>query len=437
MNKKKKYVLIAIPVILLIIAAILIAPGIPNFRGMSVISAGEKDLTEKFKSAGVDTKQAFSDAFIKSYTEFSIGMFKETAAAGNTENVFIAPVSTYLTLGLAASGAAGDTRAEFEKVLGNDGLSFEEISRSCAKIMSEYAGPHVSTRFRLANSIWYDMSFAPSDAFLRSNADYFGAGLYRKDFSDSETPLAINKWIEANTDNLVKGNIKEIEADTQMYLLNTFYFDAEFKSPFDPDDTQHNQIFTRSDQSTVLVDYMVKNKEDALCIDMPAGTGIILPYKDGRFAFMAVMPRNPNDDILKFVRAFDENTIAGFMNGSAKQEINVRLPKFEFESDIKLNDILKQLGLNKAFDENKADFTAMGTTPIKGNLYIGEINQKIYAKLNEEGLKITGFTFSLFTAKSMTQTIAFNRPFVYAVVDLKTNMPVFMGIMQIPITPEE
>jgi len=88
MKKYKKYALIAIPVILLIIAAIMILPGLPGFWGMSVINAGATNLTDSYDAAKIDTKQEFSDDFIRSYTNFSIGMFKETAAASSVENIF-------------------------------------------------------------------------------------------------------------------------------------------------------------------------------------------------------------------------------------------------------------------------------------------------------------------------------------------------------------
>lgn len=107
------------------------------------------------------------------------------------------------------------------------------------------------------------------------------------------------------------------------------------------------------------------------------------------------------------------------------------LPKFEVEYGRELVDDLKSLGMRKAFDKDKAELYGMGRA--KGNLYVSDVAQKTYLKVDEEGTEAASIVkVEVNVAVSMGEEIDFNRPFIYAIMDLENNLPIFMGVMNNP-----
>ena len=126
-----------------------------------------------------------------------------------------------------------------------------------------------------------------------------------------------------------------------------------------------------------------------------------------------------------------------------KQYINrvmhhLHLPKFEVTFEKELNDSLKNMGLQKAFDPGLADLSGLGSTLQGGNLYISLVKQKAVIKVDEEGTEaaaVTSVEIRKECAMEYSQPvvdITFDQPFLYMIVDLEKEVPLFMGIMDDP-----
>jgi serine protease inhibitor len=106
------------------------------------------------------------------------------------------------------------------------------------------------------------------------------------------------------------------------------------------------------------------------------------------------------------------------------------MPKFEANCDAELKDTLSSIGLSAAFNPDKADFSNMGKA--NGNLYISSLKHNTSLKIDELGTEAGAVTNVEMMNKSAMKFINFNRPFVYAIIDTKTNLPLFLGAMQNP-----
>ena len=66
----------------------------------------------------------------------------------------------------------------------------------------------------------------------------------------------------------------------------------------------------------------------------------------------------------------------------------------------------------------------------KDNIYIGEVLHKTYISVDELGTKAGAVTMVAMNAGGMLsepKTVRLDRPFVYAIIDNATNLPVFIG----------
>ncbi|MBQ5955874.1 MAG: serpin, partial [Firmicutes bacterium] len=107
--------------------------------------------------------------------------------------------------------------------------------------------------------------------------------------------------------------------------------------------------------------------------------------------------------------------------------------KFETDFDIEMSDVLKGMGMIDAFDADKADFTAMGTSEIN-NIFISRVIHKTFISVAEQGTKAGAATLVEMTEgcalpEEEPKEVILNRPFVYMLVDCESWTPFFIGTL--------
>ena len=178
------------------------------------------------------------------------------AAAGDGDaNLVFSPASIAIGLSMTSAGAAGDTLAEFEAVLGfADPAIHGEMGALAATLTTSDDGS-----FTLADSLWVQDGFAIAEPFVTMLTDVYAAPPRQVDFEADPAAAAdeVNEWVGAATDQritelLAADDVTEL---TRLILANAVHLDADWESPFDPEATAPDE-FTRSDGTTVSVDVM-------------------------------------------------------------------------------------------------------------------------------------------------------------------------------------
>lgn len=383
------------------------------------------------KSSNIKTQSSLSDNFIKSTSNFSVELFKQTANnPKNKGNVLISPTSMYLALGLTLNGADGETKKVMEGALGKYGLTSSELNTNYKTLMDKLAGKKSDTVVNIANSIWYRQGFNVKKDFLQTNADYFGAAAYELDFNDKNAPNNINSWVKKNTNNLIDKMVDEIDDNSIMYLINTVYFNGKWETPFEAQGTFKGDFKTKS--GIVKSDFMSQTN-NVKYVQSKEKQAVALPYMDGRFSFLAILPAE-NTDVKTYLQSFDENTISNTLNEMKNGSIYLSLPKFNMDFEYSMKDELANMGLGNIFSIDEANFSKMADIS-KGNIFVSKVEQKAYIKVGEKGTEAAAATkVEMMTGCAVRPkaVIEFNRPFIYAIVDNKTGLPVFLGIMENP-----
>lgn len=70
-------------------------------------------------------------------------------------------------------------------------------------------------------------------------------------------------------------------------------------------------------------------------------------------------------------------------------KMHVAIPKFKLEADVKLKDVLIQMGMSHLFNEELADFSGISG---KKDLYVSNIFHKSFIDVNEEGSEAAAAT---------------------------------------------
>jgi serpin B len=365
-------------------------------------------------------------AFIGSLANFSIDLFKKSITDGT--NSLISPLSVMLALAMTANGADGETLAQMEELLGA-GIPLAELNRYLHSYASSLPSEEKS-RLNVANSIWIrddgDRLQVKPD-FLQRNADYYGAAAYKSRFGP-QTVKDVNDWVKAKTDGMIDTILDDIDESDILFLINAVMFDAEWKDVYNEYQIRKGD-FTDITGTLQNVDFMHSSERKYLEDDM--AIGFIKPYAGGRYSFAALLPNEnipTGEDINSLTGARPVDIVAN----AHHELVDVSMPKFEYEYGIEMNNALSDLGIPNAFDMSKADFSRMGTSS-DGPLYISLVLHKTFISVDELGTKAGAATIVAMVPGSSAphdpKVVILDRPFVYAIIDNATNLPIFIGTL--------
>lgn len=390
---------------------------------MSLSGCGTKvqaaNLMEGIAAKTVSGKAA-DDAFKNSSADFAIKLFQQ--ARDSNKNSLISPLSVMLALSMTANGAKGETLAQMEALLGGD-IPMETLN--------EYLYSYIKTlpsektaKLNIANSIWFgDNGFKAEKAFLQKNADYYGAEAYKSVF-DEKTLRDINNWVKKNTDGMIEKIIDDLDPDAVMYLINTVLFDAEWESIYKKDEIS-DSTFTALDGTKRTISMMYSTEQRYL--DDGKATGFIKPYKSG-YSFVALLP-NGDISLSDYVASMTGKSFVDTIKNAKDIPVETAIPKFSYDYDIEMGGALKALGMTNPFEPSKADFSALGSSD-NGNIFISRVLHKAYIAVDEKGTKAGAATAveTVYTAlEECIYRVTLDRPFVYAIIDDATGLPVFIG----------
>jgi len=391
------------------------------------------DLMSAVKASDRPASPALPDeVYRQTINRFSASLL--VASLSKQGNVMISPASVYLALAMTLNGADGETKAAMLSLLANQGLTLDLINQASRDWMTLLNRTGAKTTLSVVNSIWFDQDFVPYKPFLQTNADYYAATARKLDFKDKAAAEVINTWVKDATRGTIDKIIDQIRPDAVMFLINAVYFKSDWKVPFEKSGTR-NQMF-HAPGGDVDTAFMHRIGTMAYLSGNDA-TGVMLPYDDGQFGFFALLPYKgvkPRDWLARQNHATLFADIATLIGQKKDLSIELALPKFETRYEDSLLDELSTLGMGIAFDPGKADFSRMNESHEK-DLYIGDVKHKTFIRVDEKGTEAAAVTSVEMRTTAMPvsdKQLVFDQPFVYGILDLKTGLPLFVGILENP-----
>ncbi len=375
---------------------------------------------------GITANEVKSDVDIKDNAravDFAVRLFQESEESG--KNTLVSPFSVLCALSMTANGADGETLSQMEQTLGMPVSELNEYIHAYTKSLAQGEKRKLSA----ANSIWFkdDPSFTPNRDFLQTNADYYGADIYKRNFDDS-TCDEINGWVKDKTDGMIEKIINEIPDASIMYLINAIAFDAEWQEIYEEDQVR-DETFTKADKTEQIVK-MMNGSEDVYLRDENA-KGFIKYYYGGEYAFAALLP-DENISVSDYVKSLSGEKLSEIFANRQDVEVYTKIPTFKGDYSYKMSDILQKMGMTDAFDMGKADFSKLGKAD--DNIFISRVLHKTYIEVDPKGTKaaaVTAVDNACGSAAPMEtpepKEVYLTRPFVYMIIDADTNFPIFMG----------
>ena len=379
-------------------------------------SGAVRNLTENISKNDSDSKAADKE-FKAAAASFSADLFKYNYSNGKT--TLVSPLSVLTALALVQNGAQGNTLAQLEQALGGlDRDTLNAYMRAYCDFLS--AGDEL----KIANSVWTDSSAEAKRAFLQKAVDSYSAQLFSAPLSDPKTVDSINSWVKKNTDGMIPKIIEKADRYAVMMLVNAIAFDAKWETPYKRSDIGKLE-FTSYSGSKKKTDFMCSTEN--VYLKDGGAVGFMKPYKNGRFAFAALLP-DENTGIDDYVASLSGDKLMKIFSSAKRgNEVNVKMPKFRAEYSAQLIDTLKKMGVKDAFDSKTADFSSLIENR---DAYIATVVHKTFIEVDENGTRAAASTLVGADTMSLMEpySVFLNRPFVYMIVDTETNLPLFIGV---------
>lgn len=414
--------------IMLVIALLLAGSVAVNMVGCAARVQAD-DLMEGIHPAKITLPPA-DDRFFPSQMEFSLNLFERVFEQNDGQNVLISPLSVNLALAMTANGAAGDTQSQMEQVIGA-GASIDSWNEFLLAYQTSLSSGE-KHRLSIANSIWIrdeqDRLNVERD-FLQKNADYYGAAAYRSAF-DGQTIQDINRWVKDKTDGRIEKILNDIRPETILYLVNALAFEAEWQTVYSKEDISDGS-FTNGDGSQQTVSMM--SSTESYYLDDGKATGFIKPYCGGQYSFVALLPQKglSLSDYVDYLQEQTAETMLDRIINPESAAVQVKLPKFSYDFSTNMNEPLKALGMEAAFDESLADFSRLGRSSA-GNIFIGNVIHGTHIAVDELGTKAGAVTLvemndTAALVDPAMKKVVLDRPFLYLIVDQVSGLPLFLG----------
>jgi serine protease inhibitor len=363
--------------------------------------------------------------------QFGFDLFNQLKLQEKDKNIFFSPLSVAFALAMTYNGAAGVTKEEMERVLKLSGMTRTEINEMSAALMKSLRSSDPKIELAIANSLWARKGVQFKEDFLARNRQFFGAEIATLDFADPQAKTTINNWVSKNTQGKIPSIIDQIDSQMVMYLINAIYFKGLWANKFDKARTKNEPFYLSSGSQKQMP--MMSQSGDYRYYRGDKFQAVSLPYGKGGTSLYLFLPDKGSslDDLLK---SFSHDKCEQWMKGFRSTPGDVKIPRFKMEYESKLNDMLKALGMETAFSENRADFSGMRD---RRDVYISEVKHKAVVEVNEEGTEAAAATSVGIRTTSMRPpqerfTFIADHPFLMIIRDESTGALLFMGTVADP-----
>ncbi|CAF0911670.1 unnamed protein product [Adineta steineri] len=339
------------------------------------------------------------------FEHFGLKLYSTVSEGQKDQNIFLSPASIALAMSMCTVGARKETLNQMLKAL--EASTTAQLTSTAEQVMRVFsiADQDKQVQLKLANRLYAQKAYKLQEDYLKQVQSSFAADIKLEDFENESAKVVqtINAWVEEQTNKLIKNLLSpnDVTSDTRLIIINCIYFKGTWVKQFDENATNEQADFHEANGKTSKVKLMYKKDKYAYAENKDLGVQIAhLPYKsdnrDVQFVFTVILPKQgvSLSDVEKKLTS-KPDLMQEVLNhqGTTTQELLLYLPKFKMEATFTLNDVLKQLGIQDAFDPNAADFTGIvSKQDDMAGLYISKVIHKAFIDVNEKGSEAAAAT---------------------------------------------
>ena len=330
---------------------------------------------------------------VMSVNDLGFNLFRKVGAS---ESILLSPLGMTYALGLINNGAAGKTRTQINQVLGCDDKKAANINKFCRKMLTETPKLDKLATIDISNEFTSHKNIQPKPAFKEVAKDSYDT-----------------KFMASESDQL------------KFTLVNTINFKGIWTDKFPKAYTQ-DEMFKGEDGKEQTVPMMNQTRQ-FFYTENDLYQALCLPYSNGAYQMIVLLPKE-GKTVKEVAQSLTADSWEKMYDQMRRVRVDVKLPRFESESEVNLTGIMSALMPN-AFNMKKADFSnlfdlesCIEMIKQKGRIKVDETGTEAWVATALQG-RIAGLDFT------KPETIVFHatHPFLYFIREWSTSTIFFIG----------
>jgi serpin B len=372
--------------------------------------------------------------------QFGVDLYRQLGA--DQQNLVFSPASIAAALQLALVGARGRTAAQLATALRLDGADPATGARDGLLLLSAAIGPGQDANraliLRAPSSLWVQSGLPLEPGFTQPLHDIAAAVIREADFrgAPQQARSAINELISEQTAGKISNLLGRdaVTASTRLVLANAVYLKAPWAFPFTAGATRDAPFHPEAaDQAGPVTVPMMHRTADLPYRRGDGYQAVLLPYQNSSLAMAVVLPDGPLASLT--AQLDDSQGLSPLLAGAERQSVALALPKFRQRTSAGLIPVLRDLCVEDAFTD-RADFSGITTAE---QLLISAVVHQAYIDVDEQGTEAAAATAIALRPMALRRgpepiPLTVDRPFLFAILDTATSLPLFLGQVTRPAT---
>lgn len=344
----------------------------------------------------------------------------------------------------------------------------EESAKLAEKLnmLSSQVDPY---EVRIASALYGEKTSQFVPAYLDTIQKFYGTGaVVAADFKGNAEGerVKIDDWVAIQTNERIKELLAKgaLNSMTRMVLVNAIYFKGDWAVPFEKNVTLLENFLAGAARKVRVPmmrrDQLKGGRYGAFNVDgslfatpqrvstssapdpktlYPDQSGFLvaeLPYKGKELSMVLLVPQDP-DGLGALEKTLTSVNLQAWLTQLESRDMNVQMPKFKLETDYQdMKKTLQTMGMMRAFSPTDAQFEGICTSEA---LYLNTVCHKAFVEVTEKGTEAAAATaigMELGSAppdQPFTPTFRADKPFLFAIRDVKTGTLLFLGRIMNPI----
>src|SRR5262249_41149993 len=284
-------------------------------------------------------------------------------------------------------------------------------------------------KLSIANALWSDLRAPVSRDFVQRSRTIYQAEARSLNLRQPQAAETLNMWVRQKTEGKIDHIVDPADLKSSAAVItNAVYFRGAWQKKLNKKETEI-ATFNLPELRTKQVSMM---HQSGLLNAYRSGYGFEaaeMDYENSGMTLFVILPRTglAPEEVLAKITLYD------LLEFPYSTTLDLRLPRFTLDFDVRLAAALTRLGMGSAFRPG-ANFSPLGSSSFQ----LREVIHKTRLEVDEEGTIAAAATAVHITGgysePSMIQpkTLVFDRPFALVLRDRVTNPIVFAGVVYDP-----
>lgn len=358
--------------------------------------------------------------------------FSEIIKQKGLKNTVFSPLSMELFSAILLFSTQGETQEQLMNLLNISENELITYKDKIISIIKRREDKYSNAIIKIANSLWVNKKFVLKSDYINFLKEDFDSDFFSFDAENIAVKSMIDNWVSEKTEKLIPKISINIDRRTLAVIINTLYFKAEWYSELRKENMLEKFFLLDGKSKNIL--YLTKTdiSKSILYFKSEDFHAISIPYKDNDFCMEIYLPftRYELPSLLNRLSELDLPNIHSKF--TTVENIEIKIPPFDFKEEMSLNNIYEQLGADKIFEFSQ-DFSPM--LNFNEGLAISEIKQNVRIKVDKKGTEAAAVTYGdmLVGGMSFLEEIKIPIkfyayfPFLFLIRNRRNNTILFIG----------